>query len=122
MIRSLIGVLVCIGWSGAGVAAPEQKADAGSVCLYESKAYSEGAFVCVQKSLMQTCVADGARMLWKPVAEKEVNDRCPAPTVQYHEPEPRVHAHRRHFVVRRFHPPVERPAKCFVFKGLQYCE
>jgi hypothetical protein len=121
MIRRLIGLLVCVSWSGAGFAAPEQKADAGSVCLYESKAYSEGAFVCVQKSLMQTCVADGARMSWRPVAEKEVNERCPAPTVQYRAAEPRVHAH-RHFVVRRFHPMARSPAKCFVFKGVQYCE
>jgi hypothetical protein len=115
-----------IGISGgfgefADDAAPEQKAGSSPVCLYESKAYSEGAFVCVQKSLILTCVADGARVSWKPVTEKEINDRCTAPTVQHLPPEPRIHRRGRHFVVARIRTLFD-GSKCFLFNGRQYCE
>jgi hypothetical protein len=59
---------------------------------------------------------------WKPVADKDINDRCTVPTVQHAPPQPRAHHHRRHFVVRRAFPFVENPAKCFVFNGREYCE
>jgi hypothetical protein len=63
MIRRLVWVLVWMGCSAAAWAAPEQTAGSGPVCLYESKAYSEGAYVCVQKSLMLTCALEGTRDL-----------------------------------------------------------
>jgi hypothetical protein len=122
MMRRLMGVLAVAGCLDPAWAAPEPKPNASPVCLYESKAYSEGAFVCVQKSLMLTCTADGARVSWKPVADKDINDRCTAPTVQHAPPELRPHHHRRHFVVRRIHPLVDNPAKCFIFNGVRYCE
>jgi len=121
MMRRLIGMLVFAGGMGAAWAAPEPKLNASPVCLYESKAYSEGAFVCVQKSLILTCTADGARVLWKPVADKEINDRCTAPTVAHTPPEPRLHGHRRHFVVARVRTQFD-GSKCFQFNGRQYCE
>ena len=137
-MRRLILLLACGSCLGAALgapwktntawAAPEPKPKAGPVCLYESKAYSEGAFVCVQKSLMLTCTADGDRMSWKPVADKDINDRCTRPTVQHYPERTRPHypermrppIHRRHFVHRAF-PYVENP-KCFVFNGREYCE
>lgn len=122
MMRRLMGVLAVAGCLDPAWAAPEPKPNASPVCLYESKAYSEGAFVCVQKSLMLTCTADGARVSWKPVADKDINDRCTVPTVQYASPQLRPHHHRRHFVVRRIHPLVDNPAKCFIFNGVRYCE
>jgi len=124
-MRRLIRLLAlgsCLGsvWNAAS-AAPEPKPQASPVCLYESKAYSEGAFVCVQKSLMLACTAEGDRVSWKPVPDRDTNDRCVAPTV-HHEPEQsRPRSHRRHFVVRRAFPFVENP-KCFVFNGREYCE
>lgn len=121
MRRYWIGIFAAASCLATASAAPERGPNASPVCLYESKAYSEGAFVCVQKSLMQTCTADGGRMSWKPVSDKEINDRCIAPTVQ-HIPEPRVRPHRHHYVVRRIHPLAASPAKCFVFNGREYCE
>ena len=106
----------------AASAATEPKPDPGPTCLYESKAYSEGAFVCVQKSLMLTCVAEGAHMLWKLAPDKDINNRCTAPTVQHFAPEPRFHPHWCRFLARRSRPLVENPAKCFIFNGVQYCE
>ena len=122
MMRRLIWVLVCASCLGVASAAPETKSNAGPVCLYESKAYSEGAFVCVQKSLMLTCVADGARVLWKSVPDRDINDRCTAPTVQHYSPERRFHVPRHRYVVRRTHPLAANPAKCFAFNGKEYCE
>jgi uncharacterized protein DUF1496 len=122
MVRGLIGTLVGLACLGMASAAAEQRAGFGPVCLYGSKTYSEGAFVCVQKSLMLVCSAEEARMSWKPVPEKDLNDRCTAPTVPHYPAEPRVHNYRRHPLFRRIHRPIEGSAKCFVFNGRQYCE
>jgi hypothetical protein len=109
------------GLLGDGIRSRRTKGWLQSVCLYESRSYSEGAFVCVQKSLMLTCVSDGAHVSWKPVVEKDINDRCTAPTVQHTPPEPRFHSHRRHVAVSRIRWPVD-GSKCFWFNGRQYCE
>lgn len=122
MIRRSIWVLVLASSLGVASAAPEPGPAASPVCLYASRAYSEGAFVCVQKSLMLKCTADGSRMSWKVVADKDISDRCTAPTVQQASPEPRSRPHRHHYVMRRIRPPAENSAKCFVFNGMQYCE
>jgi hypothetical protein len=126
MMRRLIWMFVCAGYWGTALstawAAPESKPDAGPVCLYESKAYSEGAFVCVQKSLILTCTADGAHVSWKPVTEKDINDRCTAPTVQHYPPERHHHSHRPHSVARHVYPPANNQAKCFFVNRMQHCE
>jgi hypothetical protein len=112
---------ICGAAGNTALAAPEPRPHAGPVCLYESKTYSEGAFVCVQKSLMLTCAANGDRLSWKPVSDTDINDRCTAPVAQ-HGPE-RTHprGYRRHAAVRRAIPKVEN-LKCFVFNGREYCE
>jgi hypothetical protein len=124
MIRRLMLLLACGSCLGAALgpatAAPQPKPNASPVCLYESKTYSEGAFVCVQKSLMLTCTADGDRVSWKRVADKDINDRCTRPTVHHYPEQTRPRIHRRNFVHRAF-PYVENP-KCFVFNGREYCE
>jgi hypothetical protein len=122
MKRCWISIVVGASCLAAASAAPGPKPDAGPVCLYESKAYSEGAFVCVQKSLMLTCVAEGAQMSWRPAPDKDINDRCTAPAVRHVAPEPRIHPHWHRYPVRLSHPLVENPAKCFIFNGVQYCE
>lgn len=122
MRRRWIWVLVGGSCLATASAAPEPGLNAGPVCLYESKAYSEGAFVCVQKSLMLSCTADGGHMSWRPVADQEISDRCTVPAVQYVPPVPPFHPHRHHYAVRRVHPLVAGPAKCFVFNGREYCE
>jgi uncharacterized protein DUF1496 len=108
--------------TATATAAPEPKPNASPACLYESKAYSEGAFVCVQKSVMLACTVEGGHMSWKLVPDREIRDRCTAPSVPHASAEPRVRARRHHFVVRRIHPRVANPAKCFAFNGREYCE
>ena len=122
MIRRLIWLLVLAGCGSMVSAAPEPGRHASPACLYASDAYSEGAFVCVQKSLMLKCTAEGSRVSWKVVEDNDINDRCTAPTVQHASPEPRVRPHRHRSVVRRSRPLIDSPAKCFVFNGMQYCE
>ena len=93
---------------------------ANSVCLYQSRSYSEGAFICVQKSLMQACTSDGSRLVWRIVADKDIGDRCvtPIPAI-----EARKRIVRRTRVARQVVAPTEPvSAKCFVFNGKRYCE
>ena len=93
---------------------------ANSVCLYQSRSYSEGAFICVQKSLMQTCTSDGVRMVWRVVTDSELGNRCvtPIPAI-----EARKRIVRRTRVARQVLAPTEPiSAKCFVFNGKRYCE
>jgi hypothetical protein len=122
MRRCWIWIIVAASCLATASAAPEQIRNAGPVCLYESKSYSEGAFVCVQKSLMLSCMAEDGRMSWKPVADKEINDRCMAPSVPHVSAEPRIRPRRHHYVARRVHSLVANPAKCFTFNGREYCE
>jgi Protein of unknown function (DUF1496) len=103
------------------VASPVHAAD--SVCVYQSRSYSEGAFICVQKSLMQSCTSDGSRMVWRVVADKDLGERCLAPLQSV---ESRKWTARRHRVAR--HPAAapapaqQASAKCFMFNGNRYCE
>ena len=91
---------------------------AGPTCLYQSRSYSEGAYICVQKSLMQTCASDGA---WRVVMDRELSDRCVAPLTSVGPRRRIVHRAR---VIRRAAAPQAEPAsaKCFVFNGKRYCE
>jgi Protein of unknown function (DUF1496) len=107
------------GWTTAlCIVSPLHAAD--SVCLYQSRSYSEGAFICVQKSLMQACTSDGSRLVWRIVADKDIGDRCvtPIPAI-----EARKRIFRRARVARQVVAPTEPvSAKCFVFNGKRYCE
>jgi hypothetical protein len=107
------------GWATAScTVSPLQAADA--VCFYQSRSYSEGAFICVQRSLMQTCTSDGTRMVWRVVTDSELGNRCvtPIPAI-----EARKRIVRRTRVARRVVAPTEPiSAKCFVFNGKRYCE
>lgn len=99
-------------------AAPLFAAD--SVCVYQSKSYSEGAFICVQKSLMQSCTADGGRMVWRVVTDKDIGDRCVSPIPSA---DVRKRMVRRTRVARQVAVPAQsNSAKCFVFNGKRYCE
>ena len=122
MIRRSVLMLILMSLSGIALAASPERVGAAPLCLYESKTYSEGAYICVQKSLMQVCTSDGARATWKPVADKDINERCTAPVALNHPVEHRARGWRRHAILRRADPTAERSAKCFMFNGREYCE
>jgi len=99
-------------------ATPARAAD--GVCVYQSRTYSEGAFICVQRAVMQTCSAEGSRMVWKVVADRDIGDRCVAPLASG-APHRRWVRHVR--PVRHAAPePGPASAKCFYFSGKRYCE
>jgi hypothetical protein len=87
-------------------------------CIYASRSYSDGAFVCVQKSVALICRSDGGRFTWTTVTDKDLADRCsaPAPTVRRHHARIRTayRVHHRDLMTG--------PAKCFDFNGKHYCE
>ena len=112
----------CQGLAAAQSSGPEQGAVSGPVCLYESRAYSDGAFICLQKSLMLNCSSDGTRATWKVVVDRDLSERCLAPTVASGSPAPRRHARRTHAIRHWLEPPRQAPGKCFSFNGKQYCE
>lgn len=60
--------------------AAQPKPAAAPTCTYNSRTYGDGAFVCVEKSLMLKCTVDDARASWSVVADKDLGDKCRAPT------------------------------------------
>ncbi len=58
--------------------APQAK-PAVAICTYSSRTYGDGAFVCVQKSLMLKCTVDDTKAAWSVVADKDLSDKCLAP-------------------------------------------
>jgi hypothetical protein len=95
---------------------------AGPICLYQGRSYSEGALVCVQKSLMLNCVTEGTRATWKPVADPELSGRCVAPVALGYPPVQHRHRHRMYAYRHDMEPARQTAAKCFSFNGRQYCE
>jgi len=108
-------LLAMASWPAAS---PARAAD--SVCIYQSRSYSEGAFICVQRSLMQSCTADSGRMVWRIVADNDIGNRCTTsiPAVQSRKRA----VHRTRIARQAVAPTQENSAKCFVFNGKRYCE
>lgn len=101
-----------------GIVDPAHATD--SVCIYQSRSYSEGAFICVQKSLMQACTFEGGRLVWRIVLDKDVGERCVTSTPSS---EANKRTIRRARIARQFVTPREPvSAKCFVFNSKRYCE
>jgi hypothetical protein len=88
-------------------------------CLYASRSYSDGALLCVQKSIALICRSEAGRFSWSTVADRELADRCTAAS------EPIVRPRLRHVRTAyraRQHEPATGAAKCFDFNGKRYCE
>jgi hypothetical protein len=97
--------------------APSQAEQTSSICIYASKNYSEGAFLCVQKSIALVCRADGERFAWTTVTDRDLADKCATPEAYSRRPL-RVRTAFR----ARHHDLTIGGAKCFEFNGKQYCE
>lgn len=121
---------VCAGAEIAAAQSPPL-APASPACVYESRSYSDGALICVYRTLMLTCSLDGARPTWKQVNDKSLASVCETasaqPRIVEPQPRPRVvepppRRHHRHGIRHPTHVKADRAAKCFVFNGKQYCE
>jgi len=107
----------------AAAQSPSDKpaSDKAPLCIYSSKTYSDGAYVCAQKSLMLKCGVDGTKATWAVVSDKELSDRCQAPAVRGSVDQQRARWYRRN-IRREITPPTDTSAKCFNFNGKRYCE
>ncbi len=120
--RFRVFALICLSGSIAGAARSEPApAVASATCLYESRTYSDGAYICVQKSLMLTCNSDGVRASWKMVVDRDLSSRCEMPVALGTPFVRRRHVHRTQLARRRVEP-AQASAKCFSFNNKQYCE
>ena len=121
MIRSFT-VAACLACLGA-TAAWAQSAPASPACVYENKSYSDGALICIYRSLMLSCSQDGVKASWKPVTDPKLASVCEASSARprvVEAPPPRPH--RRHGLRHPVRIQANQTAKCFVFNGKQYCE
>src|SRR5689334_1928649 len=80
----------------SGEASAEQL---GQSCLYNGRLYSDGALICVQKSLMLGCSFDGVHAAWKPVMDQSLESRCQTPSISAYSP---PHRHRHHIHAARY--------------------
>jgi hypothetical protein len=105
-------VIVLLGSSTGLVEALEAAA-----CLYDGRAFSDGARICVQKGVMMTCGLETGHPQWTLVDDKDLSSRCLAPT----DGDIRA-AHARFHHHQLLQPAAVTSAKCFYFSGKQYCE
>lgn len=108
--RAALALLVPLCFSAPAIAqtpAPAASADSKSAapaCTYSSKTYGDGAFVCVQKSLMLKCAVDQDKAAWVVVADKDLSDKCQAPAARGTIYQQRARWHRGN-IARQISPP-----------------
>ena len=118
VVAILAGCVVATSADGQ----PASPAQASPVCLYESKSYTDGALICVYRTLMLSCSSDGAKASWKPVNDRSLANVCESSAERPRVAEAPPRVRHRHGV--REHPRFNTAfsPKCFVFNGKQYCE
>lgn len=79
---------------------------AAPACTYSSKAYGDGAFVCVQKSLMLKCTVDQDKAAWVVVSDKDLSDKCRAPAARGTIYQQRARWHRGN-ITKQMSPPTD---------------
>lgn len=139
MIRALsLCLLVLFGVPAAAQTPPEQKPSteqknpieqrasaepkpAALLCVYNNRKYSEGANVCVQKAMMQTCTVDGAKAVWINVTDEHLSSRCTAPAPRLSKYQRRAIWNRRN-IAREISPPTDSSPFCFYTDGKRFCE
>lgn len=133
MIRILVPCLLALSCLSAAAQTPteqkplvEQKGAAEAkpaavVCVYNSKNYSEGASVCVQKAAMQTCTSDNGKAVWVTVTDEKLGGRCTAPGPRLNKYQRAAIWNRRN-IAREISPPTDSSPFCFYTNGKRFCE
>lgn len=113
--------------------APEQKPVAVPVvpatpppvaltCVYNSKTYSDGAYVCVNKNLVLVCSADSTKAVWNAATDKDANGKCTRPAPHLIKAQRRAVWQERS-IRRQITPPIYPAPYCFgLGDGPLYCE
>lgn len=92
------------------------------MCVYDSRTYSGGAYVCVKKDLMLSCVSDSDKASWTVVADKDLLNRCASPPAARVSPAVQRARMNRRNIRREIFPPTDGSPYCFNFDGRRYCE
>lgn len=98
-------------------------AQGAPVCTYQSETYSDGAYVCAQRALMQQCAVSGTSASWKIVTDKDLSRLCLAPVARRDGGRrvANLRPHRR-AAAAAASVVADPNAKCFQFNGKRYCE
>lgn len=91
------------------------------LCVYNSKNYSEGATVCVQKAMMQTCTLDGTKAIWVAVTDEKLSSRCTAPAPRLSKYQ-RAAIWNRKNIAKEIAPATDSSPFCFYTNGKRFCE
>jgi hypothetical protein len=103
-------------------AAPAPAAPVALTCVYNSKTYSDGAHVCVNKNLMLTCAADSSKAVWNVATDNDARDKCARPVVHLTKAQRRA-LWQRNNIRRQITRPTGSPPFCFGFDDSPlYCE
>ena len=106
--RAALALLVPLCFAAPAIAqtpAPfDSKPAAAHACTYSSKTYGDGAFVCVQKSLMLKCTVDQDKAAWVVVTDKELSDKCQRPAARGTIYQQRARWHRGN-IAKQISPP-----------------
>lgn len=123
MIRRLMPCLLLVSALPAAAQTPAEQGTkpAAVVCVYNSRNYSEGATVCVQKAAMQTCTVDNGKAVWVTVTDEKLSSRCttPAPRLNKYQ---RAAIWNRRNIAREISPPTDSSPFCFYMNGKRFCE
>jgi hypothetical protein len=102
------------------VGAQSMRPGATPMCVYDGRSFSEGAHVCVQKSLMMKCIMNDEKPLWTLVLDKDLSNYCVTPLQREATGNQTPQRHiARH---SRLATPVTGSTACFTFNGKRYCE
>jgi hypothetical protein len=124
LVASMTVCMLLTAAATAQTAAPEApvaKPAAPPACTYSSKTYSDGAFVCVQKSLALRCTVDEAKATWAVVTDKDLSDKCQVPAARGNIYQQRARWHRRN-IARQISAATDSSPRCFTFNSKRYCE
>ena len=123
MIRSLMPCLLLVSAlpAAAQTASEQGTKPAAVVCVYNSRNYSEGAAVCVQKAAMQTCTVDNGKAVWVTVTDETLSRRCTAPGPRLNKYQRAAIWNRRN-IAREISPPTDSSPFCFYTSGKRFCE
>ncbi len=98
-------------------------AESVSLCIYDSRSFSEGASICIQRRFAITCSLTADRPVWK--ADNEVSHLCVQSSQwmsnERSNPKSRRHSARQS-LKKGDEPLLGNADKCFNFGGKRYCE
>ena len=115
VLMALPGTLCCVG---SATATAVEADNIANLCIYDDRAFSEGALICVQKSLMLRCERQVGQLIWRVPQDEDFwkscigTGRARPPTRTSYPTRPKVEPLTT----------TSGSAKCFIFNGSRYCE